>query len=366
MAAQLEGNAFSKLDTLKAKSIAICLMVFHHMFREPSAFTKDVHLQILKPEIVNTLATNARFCVWIYVFLSAYGMTITYLAGGEKYSKHRARYFLHRILSLQKFYLPFVLIEYILLLIQKPSSELITSPMNIFANVFGIADILGLPLIRGLYWYISFTVLLALFFPLFFDLCERYHFLPILMFAVLQMGYLGEGIHTHNAGAYLNYISAVFAGILFAQNNTWAKLNRKLTPWKSALRLILLLACVIGFPFIRNSELPSTGGIKHWFMTGAAIAVCWMVSAYRIPKLIERFMVFLGKHAANIYLIHRIVLRQLKDVVYFTHQMVLSYLTCMVVSVAISVILTFILEHVGYNRLYRRIDNRLTSGPSVQ
>ena len=75
---------FDKFQSLKAKGIAICLLLFHHLFYSADRIAANgVVFRFLEQEQVMSLATGARICVWIFAFLSAYGLTKQYLKVDE-------------------------------------------------------------------------------------------------------------------------------------------------------------------------------------------------------------------------------------------------------------------------------------------
>lgn len=71
--------SFQKTDTLKMKGIAICLLLFHHLFYSMDfIITNGVEVHLISLNTLSQIATGARVCVWIFAFLSAYGLTMQY------------------------------------------------------------------------------------------------------------------------------------------------------------------------------------------------------------------------------------------------------------------------------------------------
>ena len=70
---------FSKTETLKAKGIAILLLLFHHLFYSVEHIrVSGVICRIIDENTLLIIANNARVCVWIFVFLSAYGLSVKF------------------------------------------------------------------------------------------------------------------------------------------------------------------------------------------------------------------------------------------------------------------------------------------------
>lgn len=71
---------FKRIDTLKVKGIAISLLLFHHLFYSTARIEANgVVFHIFSQDTVEGLATASRICVWIFAFLSAYGLTCKYI-----------------------------------------------------------------------------------------------------------------------------------------------------------------------------------------------------------------------------------------------------------------------------------------------
>ena len=129
---EMQENMFTKTETLKAKCLSVLLLLFHHMFSSPEGTAEKINTHILPLRVLNTLAIDARFCVWIFVFLSAYGMTVAY----NKFEGGNNRYFLHRCLTLYSFCLPILAIHYVLNIIFKNPAGMIYKPIYIIFNIY--------------------------------------------------------------------------------------------------------------------------------------------------------------------------------------------------------------------------------------
>lgn len=69
---------FSKEDTLAVKGIAIILMFYHHCFLSAERFEGyEVSFFPLPETMGIALSHFCKICVAMFVFLSAYGMTVT-------------------------------------------------------------------------------------------------------------------------------------------------------------------------------------------------------------------------------------------------------------------------------------------------
>lgn len=341
---------FSKEETLKAKSIAILLLIFHHMYLSVDTISNNIHLKFMNKESISTIAKDARFCVWIFVFLSAYGMTITYY----KWCKNVNKFFWHRILSLQSFCLPILLIYYVLAIVFKKTGNIFEKPYYILVNILGLSDMLEMPALGGGYWYINFTILLILFLPLFVSMCEKSGW-TILPITIILFKYINSGIHSPSGGNYIGYLLAVEIGILFYQNEIWERIC-KISKKTLFLLFIPICTLIIYLPYLRNACFSEDiWSIKLILSTIPAVLVCIFTFTYCKYKPLKKVMIFLGKHSANMYLFHPLILSYLRDIVYISKNMLLSYFTCVALSIIASLLLNATLKITRYNDLISKL-----------
>ena len=89
---------FTKEKTNVCKGVGILLLMFHHMFINKWSLNNLI-FWFDNPEVVEQYAKGMRVCVWLFAFLSAYGLTIKY----SKISKDKRVWFVPRQwLSLMK------------------------------------------------------------------------------------------------------------------------------------------------------------------------------------------------------------------------------------------------------------------------
>lgn len=107
----LSPRSFSKRDTNILKGIAILLMYVHHLFY--SADTRGMELVnfwLLPEGRVIAIAKMSKLCVAVFVFLTAYGTTVSFQRYWEKAEKPDCfSYSMRRYLSMMTgFWLVFV------------------------------------------------------------------------------------------------------------------------------------------------------------------------------------------------------------------------------------------------------------------
>ena len=94
---------FSKDETVKVKGIAILLLMFHHLFYNADRVAQSgMRFLWFSEEQIQPIAIAARICVWIFVFLSAYGLTYSY--NKNRQTETTLQFMVKHWLSLMKTY----------------------------------------------------------------------------------------------------------------------------------------------------------------------------------------------------------------------------------------------------------------------
>ena len=86
---------FTKKQTNICKGVAICIMLFHHLFFSQESWPLYYHeIQIGSTPLIGFIARQGKICVAIFVLLSTYGLTFSInkniqktVGGGAKLSQ---------------------------------------------------------------------------------------------------------------------------------------------------------------------------------------------------------------------------------------------------------------------------------------
>jgi len=155
--------SFDKNDTAVCKGIAIILLLFHHLCGSATYFSESF-LGITDEVVMNTIidaAQDARVCVWIFAFLSAYGLS-------SKYYKHKDKITVSTFLykqwfSLMKsFWFVYICVFTFYFFIAKISALEYYDGNVLVAllDFFGVADIFETKMLSGVWWYMCFAQIL--------------------------------------------------------------------------------------------------------------------------------------------------------------------------------------------------------------
>ena len=211
-----------------------------------------------------------------------------------------------------------------------------------------------MPALGGGYWYINFTILLILFLPLIIK-ASKFCSWSIVPITIVLFRYINNGIHSSSGGNYIGYLLAVELGVLFSLKNTWAFLEQKVKA-RNPVTMVLVLAIIIFAAYARNAYFSDDiWSVMQILSTIPAVATCIFSFMFCRFHPLEKMMAFLGKHSANMYLMHPLVLNYLNKLVYFSKNLIVSYATCVVLTLICSVLFELILNKIQYRSLITKL-----------
>lgn len=295
-------------ETNIIKGIAICAMLFHHLFYETVAYGNWTQ----------QIAIVCKVCVSMFLFVSGYGMTVQY----SKLDCHRVR---DRITSTLKFLLrrliKFYLNYWAMFIIIVPLGTFVLgrtlsiaygTDNSIWSNL--VKDILG---IQGAdsyiitWWFNALILSLYLLFPLLYRLMERKSIaagFTILLF-LWPREYIVDNFfyifYLWNSNLTL-YTLVFVLGIFAAQHIK--SINIFLNKIKIQLVFTFSLLVSISLCFARQLF---TEGYADQITLDAFITIFVVLSIVafrRMTRLRINPLAILGKHSMNIYLIHTFIL----------------------------------------------------------
>lgn len=351
---------FKKIDTLKVKGIAISLLLFHHLFYSSARIQGNgVIFHLLSQGIVEKLATASRICVWIFAFLSAYGLTCKYI---KEEVKRPSIFVAKNWLSLMKPYWFVYIIVFLL------SFLCLNNPLEIYQNkvsylvldALGLADFFASPMLSNVWWYMCFAQILLLVLPAIIIFCRKFGWISyLLIFIGIQ--YISGGILSNFGGEYINYLLVIVLGVLCAQNNFFDKVKRKPNHLiGKVMELCVLVGAIFVCLYLRLVlEEFDVWKVRSILSSLAVLCICWLTYKYLTNKVIETILSFLGKHSGNIFMTHAILYTYYPNIVYYSKNVILSWLTILIISLCISIILEKLKDLTKYNNIMKAIHNKI-------
>lgn len=170
-------NTFTKEDSVKVKGLAIILMLIHHCFLSPERYKGQEVIFLPFSEITwNEWGLFFKICVSIFVFVSAYGLTISFKKLDTKFNLSKER--VVRVLGTRyiklicSYVFIFIALQIYSVIMQKGRYTYIygskpTGIIYFLIDMFGLADILGTPTFIATFWYMSLAQIIIFLVPLF-------------------------------------------------------------------------------------------------------------------------------------------------------------------------------------------------------
>lgn len=336
------GRPFDKNETLKAKGLAISLLLFHHLFFNKARVENGgIRLLLLDGiDRLNALGTDARVCVWMFAFLSAYGLSLQYRKREPADSADRCRFVGHYWLSLMKPYWFVFVLQFLLsfFLFKPPSAVYQGNWVQPVLCFFGWSDLFHAPMPSAVWWYMCFAQIVLLLVPFLCEAVRKFGILVLPLSFVASL-YFGPGIRSSFGGPYAMYLFVVVLGVWFAQKDIMAQIGRT---WK--MPLLNVAECIVvlagAAALIGLNRLGHAGdkwGYTSLFMAGAAILIVVFGYKHLRHPAAAAPLKFLGRHSGNIFLIHSFLYNYYPKIVFFSHNVLGSFLTLLFISLALSV-----------------------------
>lgn len=172
----MQFNTFSKDDSLKVKGIAIILMLIHHCFLSPERYKgQNVLFAPFSENAWNEWALYFKICVSLFVFISAYGITVSFKELDTDYripKGETAKILVQRYIKLISSYMfVFAVLQIYSFITNKGRytytyGDKPTGVIYMLLDLFGLADILGTPTFLATFWYMSFAQIIIFIVPM--------------------------------------------------------------------------------------------------------------------------------------------------------------------------------------------------------
>lgn len=359
-------RTFTRQDSLCVKAIAVCAMMFYHLFFSAAPYGQPVSYHPFSSDLVITLAVClCEACVGTFVFLSAYGLTVQYgLAAaraehggaGALSAQDAARFTGRRLVRLMTgFWFVFALCELAALLLRAwPDGVYGASPAFAFtADALGLAYFFNTPTLCGAWWYMTVALVQIVTAPLLIRWCRRDGWL-VCAVLLLVPGLLGlEYIY-----ALPRFAATAALGTVCAQREVPARLcawrpfggrdgGGKGAAASKALRCALSLAALCACAAFRIVYK------KPYLIDGPlALALVWFYMEWLSPlRVLRAVLAFLGRHSMNMYLMHQLLLALfLPRLVYGARNFVLVFCVLLALSLAASLAAEGLKKLLRYDR----------------
>ena len=366
---------FTKEHTMQMKGIAIILL-FHHCFLnaqrwatvpyEKLATTKGwgyypISFAPFSSHTIQYLASFSKICVAMFVFMTGYGMWVSYES--QKKKTTMSNYIKKRMVTLMTGFLIIFVVTEVLAI---PTGRFIEvyghdfrSVVYMIIDALGLAKLLGTPLFCLTWWYMSLAIVLIMIFPFVHSIMEKYQWVVVVASIIVPRA-CGFGQSTD----LFRYLLAYTLGMYFAQHDLLARIKEKFMEQNVEGKLLSLIVSLIGLAVIIKCRQNAWIGWKYLdFWDGFAAMYVIIISYIYIlnGKWIVKGLGFLGKHSMNIFLIHSFY----RDVFFheFTYSFYyawLDYIVLMAISLVTSIVLEWFKKLIRYEKFIEWVKRLVT------
>lgn len=371
---------FSKNDTLKIKGIAIILMIIHHSFLSPARYAgKEVIFTPLSEHHANVIALSMKICVALFVFLSAYGLTISFKKVNNDfiYSKKEFRNLLlsRYIKMMANFMFVFVLLQiysFAMGLKWYPHvyGKGILSVFYMLLDLFGLAQIFHTPTFIATFWYMSLAQIIIFLFPLFLWIYKKFSgyvllFVSLLV-SILFPVYTADASKPDTYAFFTVYILCVSIGIIAAGGNLLVRMRsfnplNKIPFLGKIIKFIFYIVVIFIFTYLRY-KTRETSLLPTWEAILSLLIIAFSFEFIHVIPGISHALAFLGKYSMNIFLIHNFIrIAWYYDFTYSFRYSALIVLVLLSISLAVSIAIELLKKLVRFDSLIKFLQKKSTS-----
>ena len=335
----------SKSDTTAIKGIAICLMLWHHLFLNTSAYGDFSH----------SMAVLFKVCVALFLFVSGYGLTKQFSKLEKPYIKNTVKFLLRRYVN---FFLPYWFCFVIVVVVGNLCGFTLHDAYPASRNTLKcfLLDVwgqMGYNSYLKVWWFNKMILQLYLIFPLLYLIVSNKYAAIIGLIAIVPlqlntMKALGSVFFLVEGG-----LPAFYLGMLMAKWRIVPDVGRK--KWKIAMLLFSVSLCV-GLAFVLlKAGIGAYGAILVRALMACSIVVLYMsIQGSRFGIL-----GFVGKYATILYLVHALFLKLIPNVIYGARFAILVFVVFMAVSLAVAMLIDMFQKALCYDKLQTSILNQI-------
>ena len=366
-------RTFSKNVTLASKGLALIFLYCHHLFYMiDRSFVVKIGEKTFKlfsfskyeKFLYMCLSEIGYVCLFIFLFLSTYGLTISLRKWKEK-QKSFFFFILDRYVAL----ISGLIFVFILATVSGVffGNDLITKYgivkgiVFIPINAFGMSAFFKTPTLNGTWWYFSLATTAIVMLPVFDWFYEKFGAASILIsfFTIIILnGIKGFPI-------YINFLFICPMAVCASKNNFFEKaynikffknsiINRSFHFVILSISIIVLVGSII---FSVIDGIPEF--IKFSFLS-IFIVLFVFEFLYRVP-VISHILIFIGKHSANLFMIHTFFYAYYFSSFYYSFRHpVLILLVLLITTIPVSMLIQFLKKITRYNDLVQIIRKKIS------
>lgn len=294
---------------------AILMMLLFHCFSQGLFENHTINFWPLAQSQVVNVAGFCKVCVSLFVFVSGYGLYLSYqkLKNEKRYP---TGWVLEKLIRTLSGYWFILILAWIVctLLDRRPyqvygfETSAFLGVWNMCVEFLGLTKLTGGKLLNSHWWYMSAAVAFVVLLPLICAGFEKVGSLctvgAILIFPRITTGYPG-------GTNFLSFLPIFCFGMIFARYDLFRKWRqfwsqRRAGPAVNAAKFAVMLL-LVGVSYKLYYHLPMGMWWDVKFNVFPLLLILFFYDFLFVCPFLNEVLIFLGKHATNIFLIHAFV-----------------------------------------------------------
>lgn len=348
------------------KGIALILLLIHHLFYIQNGMFDDVYVDGIG--VVNSLGIVCKVCVALFVFLSGYGLGITF----RNERKFDIKQFYGRRLTKLFFNYWFIWLIFVpvgILIFDRSFEDVYGNnslPLAIL-DFFGLLNLTGKFGYNPTWWFYSCIILLYLVFPLIAITVEKK---PRIIWFYLLISILLVKVSLSIVGPIRYYLFPFVVGILFTNTLRVGSTNpptdaisgHRRTNLSKIAEIVVILTLFLTACLIRLS-------IPYALLWDTLVALLIML-LYKSAKNfinLDKGLGFIGKHSFNIFLFHTFIYYlYFPMLIYWSRNPFIIFFSLFLSSIVLSIGLEKLKHLLGFYNAQNYLMNKWTKTPSYK
>ena len=305
----MENTRFTVSDSEKLKGIAVLLMLMHHLFLDKSVIESyGVLFPLISADKIRNISWFGKECVAIFAFISAYGITLSYLK-----NKGNKKWFAQRFICLYQGYWFVYILAFVISVITNRIPYRCLNPFQ--ATVYGVIDFFGLnnvfrtPSLNGAWWYMEIAIEILVLVPIADMIYEKIGGMATLILTIAVPKVLGVNyvqLPADGNNSFIAFFMVIMLGIACAKYKLLEKIigyiNSKKLILKIGLFIVNTLLLYCGYKLYITIPVNQFYDINYGLTP--FVLIIWMRLYFINIAVIKQIFSFIGKHSMNIFLVH--------------------------------------------------------------
>ena len=346
---------FTKEKTNICKGVATLLLLFHHLFYAAEFFDYyNMKFYFIPLKIILIAAVSSDVCLWMFVFLSAYGLTYKYIHTPQD---KRRGFIPRQWFSLMKpFWFIYVIAFAAVSLTGHDMIEHFHGNIVLYAvDILGWSDFFHTPTLSGAFWFMCMAQIIVLLVPVTYRLLKSlpdYGLISLIFLTVIFLQYMPAGIYSDYSRNYLKCMLVFILGCRFAQEDI---LNRISLVRISFSRRVMACTALILLTFTLKISYFLVPVGNPWMINDilnclSAVLICVLFGVYLNMPALDKGLAYIGKYSGSIYPIHAILYFWIPEVVFITRSALVDYFVLLAESLVLSILVIYLKKLTRYDR----------------